>query len=64
MVSTGADPRLAERIARGEYVVDTHAVAEAIVRRFRSPVLVALEALRGPAVPPDEDEAVPGDDLA
>ena len=64
MVSTGADPRLAQRIARGEYVVDAHAVAEAMIRRMGSPVLEAPEAFDGPTVAADQDEPVSGDDLA
>jgi hypothetical protein len=63
-MGTGADPSLGERIARGEYVVDPHAVAEAMLRRLWSTVLVAPESLDRPAVLADEDEPVAGDDLA
>jgi Anti-sigma-28 factor, FlgM len=62
MVSTGGDPSLRERIARGEYMVDPHAVAEAMLRR--SPMLVPAEALERLAVLPDEDESLPGPDVA
>jgi hypothetical protein len=64
MVSTGGDPSLRERIARGEYVVDPHAVAEAMLRRVGSPMLVPVEPLERPPVGADEDEAIPGDDVA
>ena len=66
MVEAGLD-ELAERIARGEYQVDAQAVAEAMMRRWpsgRSMVLVAAQALHGPAVGPDEDEPVARRDLA
>ena len=33
MVRTGIDPTLARTVVRGEYVVDAHAVAEAMLRR-------------------------------
>jgi Anti-sigma-28 factor, FlgM len=57
---------LAERIARGEYVVDAEAVAEAILRRWRgdSPVLVPAQVVDGTTVGPCEDEPAPGDDAA
>jgi hypothetical protein len=64
MVTTGGDPSLRERIARGEYVVDAQAVAEAMLRRPRSPMLVPAEALERLPVLPDEDEALPGPDVA
>jgi hypothetical protein len=66
MVEAGLD-QLAERIARGEYVVDAEAVAEAMMRRWRSEpskVLVAAQALDRPAVEPDEDEPAAAADLA
>jgi hypothetical protein len=65
MVDAGLD-ELAERIARGDYVVDAEAVAEAMMRRWREPsaVLVAAQALDGPAVAADEDEPAAGGDLA
>jgi Anti-sigma-28 factor, FlgM len=64
-VNAGLD-ELAERIARGEYVVDAEAVAEAMMRRWREPsvVLVAAQALDGPAIGADEDEPAAGGDLA
>lgn len=57
---------LAERIARGEYVVDPDAVAEAMMRRWRtgSPVLVPAQPLDGAAVGRGEDQAAAGGDLA
>jgi hypothetical protein len=64
MVSTGGDPSLRERIARGEYVVDPRAVADAMLRRPRSLVLVPAEALERLAVLADEDEPLPGPDVA
>jgi Anti-sigma-28 factor, FlgM len=78
MVSTGGDPSLRERIARGEYVVDPQAVAEAMLcasarlgraRRnallgARSPMLVPAEALERLAVLRDDDEPLPGPDVA
>jgi Anti-sigma-28 factor, FlgM len=64
-VSAGLD-ELAERIARGEYEVDAEAVAEAMMRRWRTPlmVLVAAQALDGAAVGADEDEPAAGGDVA
>lgn len=67
VVSTGPDPTLVERVRRGEYVVDEHAVAEAILRRWRrdrSVMLVAAQALDRLAVVADENEPVTRDDLA
>jgi hypothetical protein len=78
MVSAGIDPGrkrpaageradLAGRIARGEYVVDPNAVAEAMLRRWSrasSLVLITTEPLDRPAVGADEHEPAPGDDLA
>jgi hypothetical protein len=65
VVDAGLD-ELAGRIARGDYVVDAEAVAEAMMRRWREPsaVLVAAQALDGPAVAADEDEPAAGGDLA
>jgi hypothetical protein len=34
MMSTGIDAALAERVRRGDYVVDAEAVAEAMMRRW------------------------------
>ena len=68
MMSTMSKDALARAIARGEYVVDTHAVAEAILRRTDtegsraprarrpSPVLVAPQPLDRPAVRVEQDE--------
>jgi hypothetical protein len=67
MVGTGEQAELAERIARGDYVVDAEAVADAILRRWRrerSIMLVAAQPLDRPAVLADEDEPVTGRDLA
>jgi hypothetical protein len=66
IVSTTIDATLVERLRRGEYDVDAHAVADAIVRRWRSTslVLVAAQALDGPAVAADEGEPEAGPDLA
>jgi hypothetical protein len=67
MVGVGERAELAERIARGDYVVDAEAVAEAILRRWRrerSMVLVAAQPLDRPAVGADEDEPATGRDLA
>jgi hypothetical protein len=66
-VSPGIDPTLAERVRRGEYVVDVDAVAEAVLRRWRrggSLVLVPSEPADGPAVLPDEHEPTAVDDVA
>jgi hypothetical protein len=66
MVSTGINPALARRISRGEYVVDEHAVAEAIVRCWRrdSLVLVAAQSLDRAAVRADEEQLPAGNDRA
>jgi Anti-sigma-28 factor, FlgM len=60
---------LAEQIARGEYVVDPHAVAEAMLkagefRRASSTVLEAPEALERPPAGVEQDEPGAGADLA
>jgi hypothetical protein len=67
MMSTMDKDALARQIACGEYVVDVHAVAEAMLRRsggLASPVLVALQSLDGPTVAVEQDEAVSGADVA
>jgi hypothetical protein len=56
------------RVRSGEYVVDPHAVADAIVRRGgldEPPPSAVLEAGEsdGPGVGADELEPLPGDDL-
>jgi hypothetical protein len=72
VVSRTIDAALVERVRRGQYEVDAHAVAEAMIRRWnvpepapaRSLVLVADEPLDDPAVGPDEGESETGRDLA
>jgi hypothetical protein len=65
MMSTMSKDALARAIARGEYVVDTHAVAEAMLRRGSlSAVLVPAQTLDGPAVRVEQDDAAPGLDAA
>jgi hypothetical protein len=66
VVDADEQAELAERIARGEYVVDAEAVAEAMLRRWfgvDSPVLVAAQPLDRPAVLADEDQPAAGVDL-
>jgi hypothetical protein len=66
MVNAGMD-QLAQQIARGEYVVDAEAVAEAVLRRWReqpSLMLVTAQVLDGAAVGPAEDDPASGGDLA
>ena len=63
----GIDPELMRRVRAGEYVVDAHAVAAAILRRSAdraaarrlSRMLVAGE-LDGPSAGPDEPDARTG----
>jgi hypothetical protein len=64
-MSTGIDETLAERVRRGEYVVDAEAVAEAMLRRRLgdSPVLVAVEPVDGTTVGARDDEPAAGGDL-
>ena len=60
MMSTMSKDALARAIACGEYVVDTHAVAEAMLRRGApSLVLVPAQPLDRPAVRVEEDDAAP-----
>jgi len=60
MMSTMSKDALARAIARGEYVVDTHAVAEAMLRQGApSLVLVAPQPLDRPAVRVEQDDAAP-----
>jgi hypothetical protein len=57
---------LAEQIARGEYVVDPHAVAEAMLRSGAlraSTVLEAPQALERPPGRVQQDEPGPSPDL-
>lgn len=66
MVSTTIDATLVERVRRGEYEVAAHAVAEAMIQRWKSTsfVLVAAQVVDEPAVRPDEGEPDPGPDVA
>jgi hypothetical protein len=67
MVGTDEKGDLAERVARGGYVVDPEAVAEAIIRRWQSGwslMLVPGEAVDREPIRADEDESVAGVDLA
>jgi hypothetical protein len=66
MLSTTIDASLVERIRRGEYEVDAHAVAEAMIRRWKSSsfMLIAAQALDEAAVHPDEGESESGPDVA
>ena len=62
MVSSGVDPTVLSRVARGEYVIDEKAVAEAMVRRvtdhLRMPpvsrMFVPAELAEGHAVRPQQ----------
>jgi hypothetical protein len=63
----GEQADLAARIARGGYVVDPEAVAEAIIRRWQSGwslMFVPAEPVDRDPVLADEDESVAGVDLA
>jgi hypothetical protein len=66
MMSTRSKDALARLIARGEYEVDTQAVADAMLARgaLRSLVLVAPQSLDGPPVRVEQDEPAPGADVA
>jgi hypothetical protein len=65
VMSTMSKDALARLIARGEYVVDTHAVAEAMLRHGApSLVLVPAQPLDRAAVGVEQDEAAPGADVA
>jgi hypothetical protein len=67
MMSTRSKDALARQIARGEYVVDTQAVAAAMIRRSGgspSLVLVAPQPLDRAAVRVEQDESAPGADVA
>jgi hypothetical protein len=67
MMSTMSKDAIARAIARGEYVVDTHAVAEAMLRRsggFPSLVLVPAQPLDRASARVEQDEAAPRADLA
>jgi hypothetical protein len=56
MSCKGIDPALRRNVERGQYVVDSRAVAGAILR---SGVLVAAQARHGP-VRPEKDESGTG----
>jgi hypothetical protein len=56
MIGRGIDPTLQTSVEQGHYVVDTHEVAEAIVRSW---VLIAAESGHG-AVRAEEEEAAAG----
>jgi hypothetical protein len=65
MMSTMSKDALARAIARGDYVVDTHAVAEAMLRRAAPLlVLVAPQPVHGAPLRVEQDEAAPGADVA
>jgi hypothetical protein len=67
MMSTMSKDGLARQIARGEYVVDVHAVAEAMLGRpggVPSLVLVAPQSLDRATLRVEQDEAAPGADVA
>jgi hypothetical protein len=67
MMSTRSKDALARLIARGEYVVDTQAVAAAMIRRSGgspSLVLVAPQPLDRAPVRAEQDESAPGADVA
>jgi hypothetical protein len=68
MVRTGLNPTLATAVARGQYVVNERAVAEAILRRSetrrRSGVLVSSQALDHLPARSEEDGAAAGGDFA
>jgi hypothetical protein len=65
MMSTMSKDALARLVARGEYVVDTHAVADAMLRHAGgSFVLEAPQSLDRPAARVEEDDAAPGADVA
>jgi hypothetical protein len=65
MMNTTIDEGLVDRVRRGDYEVDAHAVAEAMIRRWNSTsvVLIADQALDEPAVPSDEREPGAGHDV-
>jgi hypothetical protein len=61
------DAMLADRIRRGEYVVDPHAVASALVERARirrSAVLVAAQILAQELARAPERQALAGENAA
>jgi hypothetical protein len=69
MVRTGISQSLMRRVMSGEYVVDEHAVAEAMLarlggRRAGSSMLVSRESLHRRPAGSHEDGAAPRDDLS
>jgi hypothetical protein len=65
MMSTMSKDDLARAIASGDYVVDPHAVAEAMLRRGApSAVLVPVQPFNGSVVGVEHDDAAPGVDAA
>jgi hypothetical protein len=70
MAARGKDKDLDNRLDSGEYVIDEHAVAEAMLNRLargelpRSAMLIAGESLYGGPVRRDEDGTPPGAGLA
>jgi hypothetical protein len=54
---------LTKRIERGDYEVDPHAVAEAMLKR-NPLMLVPMQPLDRPAVLTEQDESAAGPDLA
>jgi hypothetical protein len=76
MVSRTINAAFVERVRRGDYQVDAHAVAEAMIRRWKEPVgspegapprssvLVAVEPVDQPAVKADEGKPGAGGGLA
>jgi hypothetical protein len=66
MMNSTIDASLVDRVRRGEYQIDTHAIAEAMIRRWPSTsvMLIADQALDEPAVGSDEGEPGAGPDVA
>lgn len=70
MTRREADTRLIDELASGDYVIDEHAVAEAMLARLmrseppRSAMLVADEPGHAPAARVGEDRAAAGPALA
>jgi hypothetical protein len=69
MVRTGISHSLLRRVTSGEYVVDEHAVAEAMLarlggRRGGSSMLVSREPVDRRSGGSDEDGSAPGGGLA
>ena len=78
MMNSTIDASLVDRVRRGDYEVNAHAVAEAMIRRWNKPqalgsaecarigssVLIADQALDQPAVRSDEREPGAGPDVA